>query len=67
MCGSLQSGNTGREQCSLERILRMHMSIMRKCDHDHFHMTHPDTEWKSCIEHAVKIGLGTNEYDLETI
>ena len=20
-----------------------------------------------CIEHAVKIGLGTNEYDLETI
>ena len=27
----------------------------------------PDTEWKSCIEHAVKIGLGTNEYDLETI
>ena len=38
-----------------------------ECDHDHFHMTHPDTEWKSCIEHAVKIGLGTNEYDLETI
>lgn len=30
-------------------------------------MTHPDTEWKTCIEHAVKIGLGTNEYDLETI
>ena len=38
-----------------------------ECDHDHFHMTHPDTEWKSCNEHAVKIGLGTNEYDLETI
>ena len=38
-----------------------------ECDHDHFHMTHPDTEWKSCIEHTVKIGLGTNEYDLETI
>ena len=38
-----------------------------ECDHDHFHMTHPDTEWKTCIEHAVKIGLGTNEYDLETI
>lgn len=35
--------------------------------HDHFHMTHPDTEWRSCIEHAVKIGLGTNEYDLITI
>ena len=32
-----------------------------------FHMTHPDTEWKTCIEHAVKIGLGTNEYELITI
>ena len=35
--------------------------------HDHFHMTHPDTEWKSCIAHAVKIGLGTNEYELVRI
>ncbi len=35
--------------------------------HDHFHMTHPDTEWKSCIEHAVKIGLGNDEYELVTI
>lgn len=35
--------------------------------HEHtdvFHMTHPDTEWKSCIEHAVKIGLGTDHYEL---
>lgn len=32
--------------------------------HDHFHMTHPDTEWKSCIAHAVKIGLGSSEYEL---
>lgn len=34
---------------------------------DHFHMTHPDTEWKSCIEHAMEIGLGTNLYELITI
>lgn len=47
---------------------------LEKCDHDHheehadhFHMTHPDTEWQTCIEHAVKIGLGTNEYELITI
>jgi hypothetical protein len=33
-------------------------------EHDHFHMTHPDTEWRSCIEHAVKIGLGTDQYEL---
>lgn len=34
---------------------------------DHFQMTHPDTEWKSCIAHAVKIGLGNNVYELITI
>ena len=33
-------------------------------DHDHFNMTHPDTEWRTCIEHAVKIGLGTDQYEL---
>ncbi|MCI9122731.1 MAG: DUF362 domain-containing protein [Eubacterium sp.] len=32
--------------------------------HDHFHMTHPDTEWRSCIAHAVKIGLGSDQYEL---
>ncbi|MCD7708292.1 MAG: DUF362 domain-containing protein [Clostridiales bacterium] len=32
--------------------------------HDHFDMTHPDTEWRSCLEHAKKIGLGTDEYEL---
>ena len=35
--------------------------------HDHFFMTHPDTEWKSCISHAVKLGLGTDQYELMTI
>ncbi len=35
------------------------------CNHaDHFDMTHPDTEWKSCIAHGVKIGLGTDQYEL---
>ncbi|MDE7211599.1 MAG: DUF362 domain-containing protein [Lachnospiraceae bacterium] len=33
-------------------------------EHDHFHMVHPDTEWRSCIVHAVKIGLGTDKYEL---
>lgn len=32
--------------------------------HDHFYVTHPDTEWKSCIQHAIKIGLGTDQYEL---
>ena len=34
---------------------------------DHFHHTHPDTEWKSCLKHCEKIGLGTMEYELHTI
>lgn len=40
-----------------------------ECDkeHDHFYMTHPDTEWKSCLEHAEKIGLGTQKYELVRI
>ena len=31
---------------------------------DHFYFTHPDTNWRSCVEHAVKIGLGTDQYEL---
>ena len=32
--------------------------------HDHFYVTHPDTDWKSMIEHGEKIGLGTSSYEL---
>ena len=32
--------------------------------HDHFYVTHPNTDWKSCIDHAEKIGIGTHEYEL---
>ena len=32
--------------------------------HDHFHNTTPESEWKSCLEHAEKIGLGTRAYEL---
>ena len=31
---------------------------------DHFDAAHPDTNWRSCIEHAVKMGLGTDQYEL---
>lgn len=33
-------------------------------EEDHFHMSHPETNWKSQIEHGEKIGLGTSEYEL---
>ena len=38
-----------------------------RCHHDHFTDTHPDTNWESCLEHGVKLGLGTREYELITI
>ncbi len=32
--------------------------------HDPFCITHPDTDWRTCIAHAEKIGLGTSKYEL---
>lgn len=32
--------------------------------HDHFHNTHPVTNWKSCLDHAQALGLGTKAYEL---
>ena len=31
---------------------------------DHFKNTKPEIEWKSCLEHGEKIGLGSREYEL---
>lgn len=45
-------------------------SILEKhgCEHhDHFTDVHPDTNWKTAVEHAEKIGLGTKEYELITL
>jgi uncharacterized protein len=34
-------------------------------DHrDHFTNSRPESEWRTCLEHAEKIGLGTREYEL---
>lgn len=32
--------------------------------HDHFINTTPESEWKTCLEHSEKIGLGSREYEL---
>ncbi len=32
--------------------------------HDHFVNSTPESEWRTCLEHAEKIGLGTREYEL---
>jgi len=35
--------------------------------HDHFKNTTPESDWKSCLEHAEKIGLGSRTYELITV
>lgn len=35
--------------------------------HDHFVNSTPESEWRACLEHAEKIGLGTREYELITV
>lgn len=32
--------------------------------HDHFHNSNPNSEWKSCLAHGEKIGLGSRKYEL---
>lgn len=32
--------------------------------HDHFENTTPDSEYKTCLAHAQKIGLGSRDYEL---
>lgn len=32
--------------------------------HDHFKNSTPESEWRACLEHAEKIGLGSREYEL---
>jgi len=32
--------------------------------HDHFINSTPESEWRFCLEHAERIGLGTREYEL---
>ncbi|MEF2877208.1 MAG: DUF362 domain-containing protein [Blautia sp.] len=32
--------------------------------HDHFHSIFPDTNWESAIEHGVKLGIGSKDYEL---
>lgn len=34
---------------------------------NHWNNLHPDSDWKSCIDQAVKIGLGSKDYELINI
>lgn len=32
--------------------------------HDHFRVSHPETNWEVALEHGEKLGLGTRQYEL---
>lgn len=45
-------------------------SVLAKKVHehnDHFSDVHPETDWRSAIEHSVKLNLGSSDYELITI
>ncbi|MGV8906944.1 MAG: DUF362 domain-containing protein [Acetobacterium sp.] len=41
-----------------------HNHVEHPEDKDRFTVTHPNTNWEVCIEHAVKIGLGRKDYEI---
>lgn len=43
------------------------LSEREEVSRDHFAAIHPTTDWRSQIAHAVKIGLGSSEYELLTV
>ncbi|WMJ87219.1 DUF362 domain-containing protein [Anaerocolumna sp. MB42-C2] len=43
------------------------LSKKKQNHHDHFTNMHPTTNWKSSIDHAVKLGLGNKVYEIITI
>ncbi len=43
-------------------------SLKNGCDHhDHFTNVSPNTNWRATLDHAEKIGLGTQDYELVVI
>lgn len=49
-------------------LLAKHMRSKGAVDYkDHFTNTSPDTNWRSCMEHGEKIGLGSCDYNLITV
>ncbi len=43
-----------------------HLEDMHRHHHegDHFHISHPETNWRACVEHGEKLGIGMQAYEL---
>ncbi len=51
-----------------DSVLSDHLSDSTRTDyHDHFKNTTPESDWENQLAHAVKIGLGSRDYELVTI
>ena len=59
LCEALAACNTSPDEIRAIFITHEHG--------DHFHMTHPNTNWRACVAHGEKLGLGTREYELVKI
>ena len=54
------------EQPVVENSL-LGMQRFRKLGRDHLYTLHPDTKWEAGIEQGVKIGFGSDKYELVTV
>ena len=45
-------------------VLSDHLNCDCPHHHDHFRGANPNSEWRACLEHSEKIGLGTRDYEL---
>jgi uncharacterized Fe-S center protein len=54
-----------RGSCAEERIVENEVQDLS--DLDVFTLVHPDTNWKVCVDHAVKLGLGNKEYEITEV
>lgn len=50
--------------CRMEPLPGSWLADMPEHTGDVFHDTHPTTNWRTCVEHAQKLGMGTMAYEL---
>ena len=58
-CADMANQQTAITNSNLGEQIAKHVEA-----EDNFCINHPDTNWKTCLSHAEKIGLGTREYEL---
>lgn len=52
------------DACNRQTPIRNSFLGEKERGEDHFTAMHPATNWRTCVEHGEKIGLGSTEYNL---